>query len=147
MHADSQCTLSVHLRKRKTLSWPESDAPEFVCVAFSSDSKYLLTQTGKSPSEKHDWTLIYWAWDKSRYMASIKVSNPQNALIRECSFNPTDSSIVCAAGKHPACMCTAAELTWGYFSITSKVIGDGIFKFMQLKVLMGRVLPGSDVSR
>ena len=87
-------------RKRKTLSWPESDAPEFVCVAFSSDSKYLLTQTGKSPSEKHDWTLIYWIWDKARYMASIKVSNPQNALIRECSFNPTDSSIVCAAGQH-----------------------------------------------
>lgn len=104
------CTIFdlVTAKKRKTLSWPESDAPEFVCVAFSSDSKYLLTQTGKSPSEKHDWTLIYWAWDKSRYMASIKVSNPQNALIRECSFNPTDSSIVC-------------------------VIGDGIFKFMQLK--------------
>ena len=37
-----------------------------------------------------------------------EVSNPQNALIRECSFNPTDSSIVC-------------------------VIGDGILKFMQLK--------------
>ena len=89
---------STHARKRKTLSWPESDAPEFVCVAFSSDSKYLLTQTGKSPSEKHDWTLIYWIWDKARYMASIKVSNPQNSLIRECSFNPTDSSIVCAAG-------------------------------------------------
>ncbi|CAE7596826.1 CFAP57 [Symbiodinium natans] len=104
------CTIFdlVTAKKRKTLSWPESDAPEFVCVAFSSDSKYLLTQTGKSPSEKHDWTLIYWIWDKARYMASIKVSNPQNSLIRECSFNPTDSSIVC-------------------------VIGDGIFKFMQLK--------------
>ena len=25
----------------------------------------------------------------------VQVSNPQNALIRECSFNPTDSSIVC----------------------------------------------------
>ncbi|CAJ1421128.1 unnamed protein product [Effrenium voratum] len=104
------CTIFdlVTTKKRKTLSWPESDAPEFVCVAFSADSKYLLTQTGKSPSEKHDWTLIYWVWDKARYMASIKVSNPQNALIRECSFNPTDSSVVC-------------------------VIGDGIFKFMQLK--------------
>eukprot|EP00930_Biecheleria_cincta_P056908 TRINITY_DN42926_c0_g1_i1.p1 TRINITY_DN42926_c0_g1~~TRINITY_DN42926_c0_g1_i1.p1 ORF type:complete len:1216 (-),score=324.29 TRINITY_DN42926_c0_g1_i1:285-3932(-) len=95
-------------KKRKTLSWRESDAPEFVCVAFSADNKYLLTQTGRSPSEKHNWTLIYWVWDKARYMASIKVSNPDNAPIRECSFNPTDSSVVC-------------------------VIGDGIFKFLQLK--------------
>mmetsp|Transcript_2588 Transcript_2588/g.4777 ORF Transcript_2588/g.4777 Transcript_2588/m.4777 type:complete len:1201 (+) Transcript_2588:52-3654(+) len=98
----------VTTKKRRTLSWSESDAPEFVCVAFSADNKYLLTQTGRSPSEKHDWTLIYWAWDKARYMASIKVSNAYNAPIRECSFNPTDSTIVC-------------------------VIGDGIFKFMQLK--------------
>ena len=29
-------------------------------------------------------------------MQPDEVSNPQNALIRECSFNPTDSSIVCA---------------------------------------------------
>eukprot|EP00913_Durusdinium_trenchii_P012567 g11802.t1 len=85
-----------------------SDAPEFLCVAFSADSKYLITQTGRSPSAKHDWSLLYWVWDKQRCMASIKVSNPQNALIRECSFNPTDSSIVC-------------------------VVGDGILKFMQLK--------------
>jgi len=104
------CTIFdlVTAKKRKTLSWPESDAPEFLCVAFSADSKYLITQTGRSPSAKHDWSLLYWVWDKQRCMASIKVSNPQNALIRECSFNPTDSSIVC-------------------------VIGDGILKFMQLK--------------
>ncbi|CAE8610875.1 unnamed protein product [Polarella glacialis] len=98
----------VTAKKRKTLSFSESDAPEFVSVAFSSDNKFLLTQTGASPSGKHDWTLIYWMWDKARPMASIKVSNQQNSPIRECSFNPTDSSIVC-------------------------VIGDGIFKFMQLK--------------
>eukprot|EP00435_Cladocopium_sp_Y103_P054490 s1205_g17.t1 len=104
------CTIFdlVTAKKRKTLSWPESDAPEFLCVAFSADSKYLITQTGRSPSAKHDWSLLYWVWDKQRVMASIKVSNPQNSLIRECSFNPTDSSIVC-------------------------VIGDGILKFMQLK--------------
>ena len=34
----------------------------------------------------------------------IEVSNPQNALIRECSFNPTDSSVVCAR---------STERTWG----------------------------------
>ena len=46
------CTIFdlVTAKKRKTLSWPESDAPEFLCVAFSADSKYLITQTGRSPS-------------------------------------------------------------------------------------------------
>mmetsp|Transcript_13687 Transcript_13687/g.36226 ORF Transcript_13687/g.36226 Transcript_13687/m.36226 type:complete len:1228 (-) Transcript_13687:39-3722(-) len=98
----------VTTKKRKTLQFSECDAPEFVCVAFSYDSKYLLTQTGPSPSGKHDWTLIYWMWDKARPMASIKVSNAQHSPIRECSFSPTDSSIAC-------------------------VIGDGIFKFLQMK--------------
>jgi len=101
----------VTTKKRKTLqcsTYQECDAHEFVCVAFSSDNKFLLTQTGVSPTGKHDWTLLYWLWDKARPMASIRVSNAQNAPIRECSFNPTDSSIVC-------------------------VIGDGIMKFFQLK--------------
>eukprot|EP00933_Yihiella_yeosuensis_P068974 TRINITY_DN7503_c8_g1_i1.p1 TRINITY_DN7503_c8_g1~~TRINITY_DN7503_c8_g1_i1.p1 ORF type:complete len:1191 (-),score=308.81 TRINITY_DN7503_c8_g1_i1:162-3734(-) len=98
----------VTTKKRKTLSFTESDAPEFVSIAFSADNKYLLTQTGQSPSGKSDWTLIYWVWDKARPVDSIKVSNPQNSPIREVSFNPTDSSVVC-------------------------VIGDGIFRFMQLK--------------
>jgi WD40 repeat protein len=51
---------------------------------------------------------MYWLWDKARLLASAKVSNQQNSPIRECSFNPMDSSIVA-------------------------VVGDGIFKFFQLK--------------
>jgi len=102
----------VTTKKRRTLqttlALTECDAKEFVCVAFSSDNKFLLTQTGTSESGKHDWTLIYWMWDKARPMAFVKVSNPQSAPIHECSFNPTDSSIVC-------------------------VIGDHVFKFLQLK--------------
>eukprot|EP00929_Paragymnodinium_shiwhaense_P023266 TRINITY_DN1460_c0_g2_i1.p1 TRINITY_DN1460_c0_g2~~TRINITY_DN1460_c0_g2_i1.p1 ORF type:complete len:1226 (+),score=432.73 TRINITY_DN1460_c0_g2_i1:97-3774(+) len=98
----------VTTKKRRTLANPECDAPEFVSVAFSADNKFLLTQTGPSPSGKHDWTLMYWMWDKARLVASLKVSNAQNAPVRECSFNPMDSSIV-------------------------TVVGDGIFKFFQLK--------------
>lgn len=98
----------VTAKKRKTLSFTECDATEFVSIAFSADNKYLLTQTGPSTSGKHDWTLIYWMWDKARPMDSMKVSNSQGAAIREVSFNPSDSSVVC-------------------------VIGDGIFKFIQMK--------------
>eukprot|EP00927_Polykrikos_kofoidii_P004457 TRINITY_DN11755_c0_g1_i1.p1 TRINITY_DN11755_c0_g1~~TRINITY_DN11755_c0_g1_i1.p1 ORF type:complete len:1221 (-),score=291.71 TRINITY_DN11755_c0_g1_i1:257-3919(-) len=95
-------------KKRRSIACQDCDAPEFVSVAFSSDNKYLLTQTGSSPSNKHNWTLMYWLWDKMRLVASAKVSNAQNAPIRECSFNPMDSSVV-------------------------TVVGDGIFKFFQMK--------------
>jgi len=109
-------------KKRKTLSTtvalPDCDAPEFVCVAFSADNKYLLTQTGTSKSGKHDWTLIYWQWDKARPFATMTVSNAQSSPIRECSFNPTDSTLVC-------------------------VIGDGIFKILQVKDGAFKTLPAA----
>lgn len=62
-------------------------------MAFSADNKYLLTQTGASKSGKHDWTLIYWQWDKARPLATMTVSNEKSASIYECSFNPTDSTM------------------------------------------------------
>lgn len=100
----------VNAKKKRTLPCQEVDVAEYVWIAFSSDSKYLLTQTGASASKsgKHDWTLTYWMWDKQRAMASARVSNAAGAPIREVSFNPTDSTVVC-------------------------VIGDGIFKFLQQK--------------
>jgi WD40 repeat protein len=98
----------VTTKRRKTLQHADCDAPEFVSVAFSTDHKYLITQTGTSPSGKHDWTLMYWTWDKTRLIDSIQVSNSSNAPIRECSFNPVDSGLV-------------------------TVIGDGILKYIQCK--------------
>jgi len=101
----------VTTKKRKTLANTECDSPEFVSVAFSSDNKYLLTCTGclsQQTVSPGDWTLMYWLWDKARLIASIQVSNSQNSPIREVSFNPMDTSIV-------------------------TVIGDGIFKFFQLR--------------
>jgi len=111
----------VTTKKRKTLQFSECDAQEFVCIAFSYDSKYLLTQTGPSKDGTSDWTLIYWQWDKARPMASMQVSNAQHAPIRDCSFSPTDSSICC-------------------------VIGDGIFKFFQQKENGLKQLPGGPES-
>jgi len=60
------------LRKRKILSSSEVQSMEYVSLAFSPDSKYLVAQGG-SP----DWTLLYWAWEKSKVMASTKSTNPQ----------------------------------------------------------------------
>jgi WD40 repeat protein len=88
----------VTTKKRKTLTYPEIDAQEFVSIAFSSENKFLITQGGLSPSGKHDWTLVYWSWEKARVMASQKVSNPSENSIHEVSINPTDSEMVCVVG-------------------------------------------------
>jgi WD40 repeat protein len=61
------------LRKRKNLTSPDVNCTEFVSIAFSPDSKYLIAQGGGP-----DWTLLYWTWEKSKVMASIKTTNPQS---------------------------------------------------------------------
>eukprot|EP00795_Rhopilema_esculentum_P004667 gene4667-20951_t len=65
------------LRKRKVLSWAETQTQEYVALAFSPDSKYLVSQ-GSRP----DWTLLYWAWEKGKV-----------------SFNPQDNTQLCVVGQ------------------------------------------------
>lgn len=43
-------------------------------MAFSPDSKYLLTQT--SPPESN---LVYWLWEKQKVMAMIRTDSQNNA--------------------------------------------------------------------
>jgi hypothetical protein len=52
-------------------------------MAFSPDSKHLITQTGAP-----DWTLHYWSWEKSKIMAFVKVTaNLQpNATVTQVGF-------------------------------------------------------------
>jgi len=82
------------LRKRKVLTWSESQTQEYIALAFSPDSKYLVSQ-GSRP----DWTLIYWAWEKGKVMANIKSSNQQNNPIHQVSFNPQDNTQLCVVGQ------------------------------------------------
>ena len=56
------------LRKRKVLTINDTQSTEVIGIAFSPDSKHLITQTG-SP----DWTLYYWSWEKSKIMAFAKI--------------------------------------------------------------------------
>lgn len=70
---------------RKTLKPEAIKSNEIVSVLFSSDAKYLLTQTGAP-----DYTLIYWSWEKGKIMASIEVKpavGPQvHATVTQVSF-------------------------------------------------------------
>ena len=64
------------LRKRKVLSSPEVQSTEFVSLAFSPDSKYLVSQGGKP-----DWTLLYWTWEKAKVMAVTKSTNQMSSAV------------------------------------------------------------------
>ena len=64
------------LRKRKVLTTSECQSSEYVSIAFSPDSKYLVAQGGRP-----DWTLLYWTWEKAKVLAFTKSTNQQHSLV------------------------------------------------------------------
>ena len=66
------------MRRRKVLSCTDVTANEFVSLAFSSDSKYLIGQSGES-----DWTLLYWQWEKSNLLATTKVIQTPGSTVNQ----------------------------------------------------------------
>ncbi|KAM4604692.1 cilia- and flagella-associated protein 57 [Polymixia lowei] len=79
-------------RKRKVLSGGDIPVQEFVCMAFSPDSKYLIGQAGGP-----EGTLIFWLWEKHKVMATVRASNPNNT-VTQVSFNPYDNTQICVSG-------------------------------------------------
>ncbi|KAK2860815.1 hypothetical protein Q7C36_004981 [Tachysurus vachellii] len=79
-------------RRRKVLTGGDVSVQEFVYMAFSPDSKYLLGQGGGP-----EWTLIYWLWEKNKVMATVKSTNV--GPVHQISFNPQDSTQVCVSGN------------------------------------------------
>lgn len=66
---------SIPCRKRKILNNFDFPVQRFTSMAFSPDSKYLLTQT--SPPESN---LVYWLWEKQKVMAIIRTDSQNNAV-------------------------------------------------------------------
>ncbi|KAG9471587.1 hypothetical protein GDO78_014121 [Eleutherodactylus coqui] len=83
---------SMPFKKRKVLSASDFTAHEFVSIAFSPDSKYLVALSG-SP----DWQIIFWMWEKQKVMASVRVDS-QYGAIYQVSFNPHDNAQICVTG-------------------------------------------------
>ncbi|KAK9404362.1 cilia- and flagella-associated protein 57 [Crotalus adamanteus] len=84
---------SVPCKKRKILNTFDFAVQEFISLAFSPDSKYLVAQAG--PPESH---LAYWMWEKQRTMAIIRVDIQNNPLY-QVSFNPQDNTQACVIGN------------------------------------------------
>uniref|UniRef100_A0A4W3H1C6 Cilia- and flagella-associated protein 57 n=1 Tax=Callorhinchus milii TaxID=7868 RepID=A0A4W3H1C6_CALMI len=79
-------------RKRKVLSMNELQAQEFVSLAFSPDSKYIIAESGDP-----DWNLVYWMWKKQKLMCVIKTTIQSNPVY-QVSFNPHDGTQICVIG-------------------------------------------------
>ena len=82
------------LKRRKVLASPEVLSKEFVSMTFSPDGKLLAAQGGTP-----DWTLVIWAWEKSKVAASVKASNTSGAPLYQVLFNPQEPSIISAVGQ------------------------------------------------
>ncbi|XP_072560503.1 cilia- and flagella-associated protein 57 isoform X2 [Paramormyrops kingsleyae] len=80
-------------RKRKVLGGGDVLVRQFVCMAFSTDSKYVIGQSGDP-----DWTLFYWMWEKQRVMATVKTGGVTNPIY-QVSFNPENHTEICVSGK------------------------------------------------
>ncbi|XP_036088633.1 cilia- and flagella-associated protein 57 isoform X5 [Rousettus aegyptiacus] len=85
---------SIPCRKRKILNNFDFPVQRFTSMAFSPDSKYLLTQT--SPPESN---LVYWLWEKQKVMAIIRTDSQNNAVY-QVSFSPQDNTQILTASSH-----------------------------------------------
>lgn len=121
-----------NMRKRKVLSCPDVGSQEYVGLAFSPDSKFLIGQGGGP-----DWVLAYWHWEKAKIMAFTKVSAPSNTPVRQVSatsstiltgtilfsphqvsFNPQDNTQVCVVGERLFKLFRYSEGTLKQFAFT-----------------------------
>ena len=42
---------------------------DFISVAYSGDSKFMVTQTGVP-----EWNLHFWSWEKGKVLASVRTA-------------------------------------------------------------------------
>uniref|UniRef100_A0A8C8F0J8 EML-like second beta-propeller domain-containing protein n=1 Tax=Oncorhynchus tshawytscha TaxID=74940 RepID=A0A8C8F0J8_ONCTS len=80
-------------RKRKVLNGGDIHVQEFVSMAFSTDSKYFIGQSGAP-----DYTLFYWMWEKQKVMAMVKTTVATNP-VNQVSLNPYDNTQICVSGN------------------------------------------------
>uniref|UniRef100_A0A8K9XIH5 Cilia and flagella associated protein 57 n=1 Tax=Oncorhynchus mykiss TaxID=8022 RepID=A0A8K9XIH5_ONCMY len=65
----------------------------FVSMAFSTDSKYFIGQSGAP-----DYILFYWMWEKQKIMAMVKTTVAANP-VNQVSLNPYDNTQICVSGN------------------------------------------------
>jgi cilia- and flagella-associated protein 57 len=81
------------LKRRKTLTTPESNSREYIWMHFSPDSRNLLAHAGGP-----DWVLTLWVWEKACVASTSKVGSAGSAVLSSL-FCPNDTGLVSVLGS------------------------------------------------
>lgn len=78
---------------------------DIISLGFSMDRKFLIAQTSGP-----NWTLLYYAWEKGKTLATISSSlNPQDEVY-QISINPFDGYKILASGQNIATVFRYSDL-------------------------------------
>ncbi|CAL8326715.1 unnamed protein product [Arctogadus glacialis] len=124
-------------RKRKLLTAGDSPAGEFLCMAFSPNSKYLVGQSG-GPT----WTLVLWLWERQKVLATV--SSSDGDPVSQVSFNPLDDTQLCVSGPGLVCLLNYRE---GVLKRQSPAKVKGVAVLCHAWVSGTRVVAGTDQGR
>ncbi|XP_007573404.1 cilia- and flagella-associated protein 57-like [Poecilia formosa] len=127
-----------HGMKKKVLTAGDFLVQEFLCMAFSPDSKYLIGQSGAP-----EWLLIFWSWEKNKVLATLKTTNSNNP-ISQISFSPHNNMQVCVSGKGVFKLFRYSE---GNLKQNSIAKVESINILCHTWVSEGRVIAGTDTGR
>ncbi|XP_024126534.1 cilia- and flagella-associated protein 57 isoform X2 [Oryzias melastigma] len=125
-------------RKKKHLSAGDIHAQEFVCVAFSHDSKYLIGQTGAP-----EWMLVFWLWEKNKVLASMKTTTSSNP-VNQVSFSPHSNTQLCVSGSG---VFKLLRLSEGVLKQTSTAKVENLNLLCHAWVSDDRLIAGTDTGR
>ncbi|CAL8317617.1 unnamed protein product [Gadus morhua 'NCC'] len=124
-------------RKRKLLTAGDGPAGEFLCMAFSPNSKYLVGQSG-GPT----WTLVLWLWERQKVLATV--SSSDGDPVSQVSFNPLDDTQLCVSGPGLVCLLNYRE---GVLKRQSPAKVKGVAVLCHAWVSGTRVVAGTDQGR
>ncbi|KAM4741198.1 cilia- and flagella-associated protein 57 [Anableps anableps] len=125
-------------KKRKVLTVGDFLVQEFLYMAFSPDSKYLIGQTGAP-----EWMLIFWFWEKNKVLATLKTTTSNNP-VTQISFSPHNNMQVCVSGNSVFKMFRYSE---GVLKQSSIAKVESINFLCHTWVSEDRVLAGTDTGR
>uniref|UniRef100_A0A3B3URR6 Cilia and flagella associated protein 57 n=1 Tax=Poecilia latipinna TaxID=48699 RepID=A0A3B3URR6_9TELE len=128
-----------HGMKKKVLTAGDFLVQEFLCMAFSPDSKYLIGQSGAP-----EWLLIFWSWEKNKVLATVKTTNSNNPISQVSHFSPHNNMQVCVSGKGVFKLFRYSE---GNLKQNSIAKVESINILCHTWVSEGRVIAGTDTGR
>uniref|UniRef100_A0A3B3WSU1 Cilia and flagella associated protein 57 n=1 Tax=Poecilia mexicana TaxID=48701 RepID=A0A3B3WSU1_9TELE len=128
-----------HGMKKKVLTAGDFLVQEFLCMAFSPDSKYLIGQSGAP-----EWLLIFWSWEKNKVLATLKTTNSNNPISQVSHFSPHNNMQVCVSGKGVFKLFRYSE---GNLKQNSIAKVESINILCHTWVSEGRVIAGTDTGR